>query len=223
MFDQGMTYPAYIKEKARELRVEKKLTIDELSERLAISRTTIYYWVRGLPVPGSGSGTGWPESARRKGNRAMQAKYRALREAAYSEGVQSFEGLVRDQTFRDFVALYMAEGYKRSRSTVSLGNSDPAIVKLAARWMGVLSKKSVGFQLQFHADQCPDQLRAFWGEELAVGPEEIALQRKSNSNQLAGRTWRSRYGVLTARTNDTLFRARLEAWMDCLRASWVVD
>ena len=33
-----------------------------------------------------------------------------------------------------------------------------------------------------------------------------------------GRTWRSRHGVLT-RLGDTLFRARLQAWMDCLQES----
>jgi excisionase family DNA binding protein len=45
-----MAYPAYIRERARELRIEKKLTIDELADRLAVSRTTIYYWVRDLPI-----------------------------------------------------------------------------------------------------------------------------------------------------------------------------
>jgi hypothetical protein len=213
-----MAYPAYVREKARQLRIEKRLTIDELAERLAISRTTVFYWVRDLPIPGSRAG--WPESARRKGNAAMQAKYRAQREAAYEAGERCFHDLAQNATFRDFVALYMAEGYKRSRNSVSLGNSDPAIVKLATRWMRGLSRNPVGFQLQFHADQCPNQLRLFWGGELSAEPASIALQRKSNSNQLKGRNWRSRYGVLTARTNDTLFRARLEAWMDCLRASW---
>ena len=38
-------HPPYLREKAREMRVEKKLTIDQIAERLALSRTTIYYWV----------------------------------------------------------------------------------------------------------------------------------------------------------------------------------
>ncbi len=46
-----MAHPAYIREKAKELRIKRKLTIDELAERLALPRTTIYYWVRDLPVP----------------------------------------------------------------------------------------------------------------------------------------------------------------------------
>ncbi len=40
------------------MRIERQFTIDELAERLALSRSTIYYWVRDLPIPGSGSGGG---------------------------------------------------------------------------------------------------------------------------------------------------------------------
>ena len=68
-----MAHPAYLREKARVLRAQRKLTIDELAERLALSRSTVYYWVRDMPIPGSGSGGGWPESARRKGNLGCSA------------------------------------------------------------------------------------------------------------------------------------------------------
>jgi hypothetical protein len=54
-----------------------------------------------------------------------------------------------------------------------------------------------------------------------VSPEEIQLQRKSNSNQLKGRTWRSRHGVLAVTTHDTYFRARLQAWVELLRERWL--
>jgi DNA-binding XRE family transcriptional regulator len=36
-----MAHPAYLREKARSMRIERRLTIDELAERLALSRTTI--------------------------------------------------------------------------------------------------------------------------------------------------------------------------------------
>jgi hypothetical protein len=58
------------------------------------------------------------------------------------------------------------------------------------------------------------------GSRLDVDPAVIRMQRKSNSNQLAKRTWRSRYGVLQVCVDDTLFRARLQAWMDQLRSEW---
>lgn len=107
----AMAHARYLREKARSMRIERKLTIDELAERLALSRSTIYYWVRDLPIPGSGSGTGWPAAAQRKGTIAMQRKFRLLREEAYREGIATYRELAVDPTFRDFVCLYIAEGY----------------------------------------------------------------------------------------------------------------
>jgi transcriptional regulator with XRE-family HTH domain len=37
----AVTYPPYLREKARKLRADKKLTIDEIAERLSVGRTTI--------------------------------------------------------------------------------------------------------------------------------------------------------------------------------------
>jgi hypothetical protein len=215
-----MAHAAYLREKARSMRVERQFTIDELAERLALPRTTIYYWVRDLPIPGSGSGGVWPEAARRKGTRAMQRKYRLLREEAYREGLASFDELAVDPTFRDFVCLYTAEGYKRNRNVVSVCNSDPVVVRVATRWIRRLTDRQLGFSIQYHADQDLSELREFWSNTLEIDAGTIKLQRKSNSNQLTSRTWRSRHGVLTVWVGDTLFRARLQAWMDRLRSEW---
>jgi excisionase family DNA binding protein len=215
-----MAHAAYIREKARSMRVERQFTIDELAERLAVSRSTIYYWVRDLPIPGSGSGGEWPGSAQRKGTRAMQRKYRLLREQAYREGLDSFDELAADPTFRDFVCMYIGEGYKRNRNSVSICNSDPAVMRLASRWIGRVTERTPEFSIQYHADQDLDELREFWGRTLGVDPEVIKLLRKSNSNHLAGRTWRSQRGVLTIRVQDTSLRARLQAWMGRLRDDW---
>jgi excisionase family DNA binding protein len=214
-----MAHAAYLREKARSMRVERQFTIDELAERLALSRSTIYYWVRDLPIAGSNSGRS--VSARRRATKAMQRRYRGLREAAYEEGLRTFDELAARPTFIDFVCMYIGEGYKRDRNKVSLANSDPAVLQLATKWIRRLSSKRLFFWIQYHADQDLDGLCAFWGDVLAVDPSAIRLQRKSNSGQLSGRQWRSRHGVLSVVTHDTLFRARLEAWMHLTRESWL--
>jgi hypothetical protein len=56
---------------------------------------------------------------------------------------------------------------------------------------------------------------------MGIEASEIKLLRKSNSNQLKGRTWRSAHGVLSVATSDTYFRARLQAWVDLLRQRWL--
>jgi AraC-like DNA-binding protein len=213
----AMAYPAYVREKARELRLERRLSIVEIAERLGLPKSTIFYWVRDIPLQRPRRAN----AGQRRGNRGMRRKYRELREAAYREGSGEFADMAAIPTFTDFVCLYIAEGYKRQRNTVAIGNSDPRVVALAARWVRRFSRNPVRFFLQYHADQNVDQLRRFWGEVVGVEPAAIGLQRKSNSNQLRARTWRSQYGVLTVRACDTLLRARLQAWMDCLQETWL--
>jgi transposase-like protein len=211
-----MAYPAYVREKARELRVERRLSIVEIAERLGLPKTTIFYWVRDIPLqrprrenPNEGAG-------------AMQRKFRLRREQAYREGRESFDVLsATDRTFRDFVCMYIGEGYKRNRNRVAIGNSDPRVVVLATKWLRVLSSKELRFSVQVHEDQDLPRLSEFWTSTLGIEPRDIRMQRKSNSGRLGGRHWRSRYGVLTVTTCDTLLRARLQAWMDCVQSEWV--
>jgi AcrR family transcriptional regulator len=215
-----MTYPPYLREKARELRRSEALTIDEIADRLAVSRTTIYFWVGDLPRPMRCVSRAKPPP-HHLGNKAMRAKYKRLREEAYQEGVASFESMSREQGFRDFVGLFIAEGYKRNRNVVSVANSDPAVIAVANSWMRRLSRNKLTYWVQYHADQNLPKLRTYWAEQVRVEPSQIQVQRKSNGNQLRGRTWRSEYGVLTVTTHDTYFRSRLQAWVDLLRRLWL--
>jgi hypothetical protein len=94
-----MAHPASLCERARELRITNKLSLDEIAERLAVPKTTVYYWIRDLPLGRPRRERGHPD------NLAMQAKYRRLGEDAYNEGWLEYDALVRFPTFRDFVAL----------------------------------------------------------------------------------------------------------------------
>jgi hypothetical protein len=199
------------------MRMEKDLTIDEIAERLAISRQTIFYWVRDLPLQRPRRAS----AGQTLGNQGMRRKYKALRDEAYQRGCEEFDELARDPSFRDFVCMYIGEGYKRNRNTVAICNSDPRVVLLAARWTRRLAGNRVSYALQYHADQDLNELKRYWADVLGIDAADIRLQRKSNSNQLNGRTWRSEHGVLTVCSNDTYLRARLQAWMDRVRQEWL--
>jgi hypothetical protein len=151
----------------------------------------------------------------------MRAKYRELREAAYDEGLKFYPHLMQDPSFRDFIVLFITEGQKRNRNEVSIANSDPALIMLAVRWMAALSASHLSYSVQCHADQDLRKTQFFWADLLKARPDEIRLQRKSNSRRLASSTWRCEHGVLTVRTCDTYFREELQAWVDCLRDTWL--
>ena len=214
-----VTYPPHIRAKAVELRRDHGMTIDEIAECLApISRTTIYYWVGGIGIARTTRQT----EAQKRATRQMQEQRQRERRGAYQAGRCSFHGLAElDPSFRDFVSLYIGEGYKRNRNKVSVANSDPEVMELAFRWINVLTNNRVRCSLQYHSDQSPAMLRGFWGDRFGIDPGEIAFQRKSNSSQLAGRKWRSQFGVLSVSVGDTRLRARLDGWMDQMKESWV--
>lgn len=210
-----MAYPPYTREKARLMRVERAMTLDEIAERLALPKTTVWYWIKDLPLARPRSDPG-----QQLGMEVMRRNYARLRAEAYEEGRAAYRERAQDPTFEHFVCLYLAEGYKRSRDTVSLGNSDPAIIGVATRWIRRETRRKVWCEVQFHLDQDGAGLQRFWGEVVGMEPARVRLQPKSNSGRLSGRTWRCEHGVLTVGSNDTYFRARLQAWMDIIREGW---
>src|SRR4051794_8686505 len=150
-----VTHPDYIREKAIQMRVEKDLTIDEIAERLAISRQTIFHWVKDIPLK-KPRRIDYEERARQN-----SARYKRLRDEAYELGRQEYDELIREPTFRDFVCMYIGEGFKRNRNRVMICNSDPKVLVMSDRWIKRFATNRVSYSLQYHADQNPEQLCDF--------------------------------------------------------------
>jgi hypothetical protein len=210
----------HLRDKAIRLRTEQHLTLEQIVERLQLPKTTVYHWIKDIPIPETDKQKARQTLAQRNGTLAMQAKFAALRENAYQQGWNEAPELLQDLAFRDFVVLYMAEGYKRGRNSVSFVNSDARMVKLAHRWIYPFTSNTVEYRLQQHVDHDENELKWYWGNLLSISPELIKTMRKSNSGQLAGRQFRSVYGLLSVRVGDTYLRARLEAWMDYIKSQW---
>ncbi len=206
----------HLREKAIKLRTEQNMTLEEIIECLQLPKTTIFYWIKDLPIPRTEKQT----AAQRQSANANKDRAAAVRQKWYEEGLAEVQELLQDSTFRDFVVLYMAEGYKRNRNTVSFVNSDAKMITLAHKWMLHFGQRKLDYAFQYHADHDVEELKNHWGGILEVNPAIINTLRKSNSNQLTGRKFRSVYGVLTIRVNDTRFRARLQAWMDYIKTQW---
>ena len=205
------------------MRLDRRMTLDEISDRLAIPKTTVWNWIKDMPLAPSGRALQTPQrtAARLKAARANSERAAALREAAYREGWREFDDLMLQPGFRDFLCMYVGEGYKRSRNTVSIANSDPVVMSLADHWLRRLSGKVPRYEFQHHADQDAEYLKRFWGFRLGFDPKLAKAFPKTNSGQLKGRTWRSKWGVLTIAVHDTYLRARLQAWIDRLKDGWL--
>jgi hypothetical protein len=239
-----MAHSNYLRQMARLLRVEQQLSVDQLALRLALPRSTIYYWVRDLPLSASAKGVtaageasgpasiesvavasameGCTEgcSAGVAGEVTVRRSHsRPSSETAYEEGLHSFGDLDSEPTFRDFVCLYITRGCTRERTKVSLTDSDPAVIRLVNRWLLRLSDKSPLRSVEYEPDQSLTELRRFWGA--IVGAEARTIRAQGVQSADAERQGRSgQYGVLTLTVDDALLRARLQAWIGKTRESW---
>lgn len=214
---QSRMHASHLRAKARQLRSTQKLSIDQISAQLQIPRTTIYGWVRDLPV----SLTSSPRqtTAQQRGSRSLRSKYAEARDAAYRRGLAEASELLTDPHFRDFVVLYLAEGSKRNRNSVEICNSDPSIVRLALKYIEPETQNKIEYRVRHHGDQDPDVIRTFWASSLGVEPDLFKLQPKSNGGSLRGRN-NCVHGIAAVRVGDTYLRARLQAWMDTVQSQW---
>lgn len=201
---------------ARALRTEQQLTVDELAARLSLPRSTIYYWVRDLPLRG-GELQAPDNGEHRSGRKASRARG----EAAYEEGLETFDELSAQPTFRDFVCIYLVQGEHRDRTRVSLTDADPAVMRLVSRWLHRLSDKAPLLWLRYSPGQSPKELRRFWGE--ATGAEPRAIRVRGTVEEELGEDSAPDlpHGRLTVAVDDTLLRARLQGWMHRARESWL--
>ena len=203
------------------MRLEKRMTLNEISECLAINKPTVWNWIKDLDVRPAGPGESRRKSITERRRAAIKATWAERRHAAYREGWEEFDALIEEPGFRDFLCLYVGEGYKRSRNTASIANSDPRVISLADGWLRRLSPREPKYQVLYHADQDVDYLKRFWSFRLGCEPNSVRAYMKSNSGRLEGRTWRSRWGVFTVSVHDTYLRSRLQAWLDRLQNGWL--
>lgn len=211
---------AHLKAKAILLRTTRNYSLDEIASMLALPRTTVYSWIKDIPL-------GRPprqNDGQKSGTASMVAKYAARREDAYQKAYLSAPQLLLDREVRDFVVLYLAEGYRKNRNQVSLANSNPHIVVFAHLCMRRLSTNShFRYSFQYHADQDPDELRAYWASQIGVEAQRISAIPKTNSGQLKHRRFACEYGVFQIQVSDTLFRSQLQALMDVVQEQWASD
>jgi hypothetical protein len=217
---------------ARLMRVRRQLSVDQLAKRLALPRSTIYYWVRDLPLRerssaelgtwAGGAGAGAQAAGVGGGGAGAGVRSaRAKRAGAYEQALRSYDDLIAQPTFRDFISIYIADGYKRDRRKVALASADPDVMRLARRWIWRLSDRSPSLSVRYTADQSRDELRRFWSDAVGEEPRSIRASRAAEDELLAcGWSARPVHGVLTAAVQDSVLRARMQAWMCRTREEW---
>jgi hypothetical protein len=199
-------------------------TLPEICDRLKKGKTTVYYWIKNVPIIKQSIFISKCKKNIRlsciRAGQAIRKKFKALRDSARDEALSDLREKFKNELFRDFIILYITEGYRRTKQCVSIGNSDPSIIKLAHYWIKLLSNKKIDYQLRVHEDHNIEETIKFWATYLNVNEKSINCTIKKNSCKMKTRNWRNEYGIITLRVNDTYFRVKLDVYMDHLRKQW---
>jgi hypothetical protein len=143
-----------------------------------------------------------------------------VRMTHYEQALRSYDDLVAQPTFRDFVCVYIADGYKRDRRRVALASADPDVIRLAHRWIWQLSERSPSSSVRYAPDQSREELRRFWSGVVGERPQTIRTRRASAEELQHASSARPVHGVMTLAVHDRVLRARMQAWMRRTREAW---
>lgn len=214
-----MATTAHLRVKAVQLRVDKKMPMDEIAKRLSIPRSTVYSWIKDIPI----ERTSLQTRAQKQATQANVKKWKQIRAEAYQSAEASAKTDLENYLNRDFTVLYIAEGYKRNRTQVSICNSSPQVMKLANTFLTQYHPSTkMGYWVHYYPDQNPLEVQKYWGEILHIEPSSIKLVAKTNSGELKGRNWNSPNGIITIRVGDVRLRSKIQAWIDYLQDQWEI-
>jgi len=159
-----------LREKARCLRRDKGLSLNEIVSILGCSKSSASLWVRDVEL--NHTQLARLEAHIRKnssfaqklGTLGMQEKHRKIREEAFQIGV---DRLPKDHLFGIICALYWGEGTK-SKNAFELSNCDSKLLELICKWLIV---EGYDNRIKFTVVYCDpslriDEVKKYWLDQI---------------------------------------------------------
>ncbi|WFE50375.1 helix-turn-helix domain-containing protein [Micromonospora sp. WMMD1155] len=168
------------------------LSIPVIAERLGISRSTAYLWLRHLPLDANSAAALVRRRAHSKAmTDARWSAHREARDAARQETIEAAAAWVKQLRYRELIAvgaaIYWAEGAKAkpwrpNDCRVRFVNSDPMLIGLFLRFAGAMGvdKRTLRYRVSIHESADPAAAACWWAEQVGVSVDEFqptALKR----------------------------------------------
>ncbi|MEV7674399.1 MULTISPECIES: helix-turn-helix domain-containing protein [unclassified Streptomyces] len=221
-----------LRARARELRLEG-WTYDRIQAELGCSKSSVSLWVRDLPKPEPR----YTEEERRARMNAGLARLRATQDEERREtkrrAHESVGALSDRELFIAGVTLYWAEGAKdktyRRREVLQFINSDPNVITLYLRWLGLLgvTPDRLRFRVSIHESADVAEAEKFWAE--LAGVDASAFQRatlkRHNPTTVRKNTAEAYRGCLVVYVTggSELYRRTEGAWYGIVEAAGARD
>jgi len=197
----------------------KGYTLTAICKTLSISKTTVFYWLKNTDAYGRIKHLPPTKETREKASTSIRNKYAAVRDADYAKGLTEYAACSRTPLVKEFLMLFLTEGYRKTRNTVKITNSNPTLILLAQawlnRWTADISK--IKGAVSTYPDHDIKHLKTFWDQLLNISETRIVCFVKAGPGLLKGRKKPLPYGTCSIMVHSTPLRSRLEAWTRCMQ------
>ncbi len=171
---------------AIKLRLEGK-SYSEIKEALKISKGTLSAWLQEYPLSSHRIKELRDNNPKRIENfrNTMLKKREARFDKSYEKILKKITPIAKRDLFISGFFLYWAEGTKTTKATVSLSNTDPAMLKFFIQWLALLGveKQRLKIHLHLYSDMNIKKTVNFWSEQLKIPTSQFRKPYVKNSKE----------------------------------------
>lgn len=205
------------RQKAIELRQLGK-TYGEIRVELNISKSTLSGWLRNYPLTDkqlgllSTSRESRRHLAREKTSITKRIKLQKRLDKTYEEEKKNLLPLSKKELFLAGLFLYWGEGGKTHKGTLSISNTDPAVLKFSLFWMRKaleIPKEKIQVLLHLYDDMIVEDAVNYWSKTLKIPKNQFAKPyiKKSKRTDMDYKGYG--HGTCMLRVFDTLLREKV--------------
>ncbi len=185
-----------LKQKALEMRA-KQMSYSQIKEKLGVSKSTLNYWLKDLPLSKDRIKELRDNSSQRIENfrNTMFQKQKVKLDIAYDKASKDIGKLSKREMFLAGFFLYWAEGGKTGKSAITLTNTNPNMLKFYIEWLGLLGVKKDKLRMNLHLYSDMDVKREidFWSKSLGVSKSQF-WKPYIKQNLSSSITYKNSYG-----------------------------
>ena len=184
------------KKKALDMRKRGK-SYSQIKNVLGVSKGTLSYWLRDLPLKESDLRKLRDTNPRRiEAFRTTMAKKREDRLKKVFEKAQKNIGkLSKRDIFIGGLFLYWGEGTKASLYRLEMTNTDPSMLKFFLRWLEIqnVDRLAVKVKLHLYSDMNIEYEEKYWSRELVISRKQFQKTQIKKSGRKSG-VYKGRFG-----------------------------
>lgn len=211
------------KERARLLR-SKGYSINQIVKEAGFSKGSVSMWVRDIILTKlqkkelSGKGRSVESIEKRRVNRLFNENKK--RQKLIDNAKKDFTDISLEQLKLIGIILYLGEGTKTKKGTVTVTNSDPAIIKIMARFFReiceVPESKFRGYIHTFaHADI--EKTEQYWADITGIPQSQFYKTYTKPSSASLQKRDTLPFGTFDLTVNDTKLFLRIMGWIEKIK------